>query len=301
MQIDLAIIGAQKAGTTALFNYLKQHPGLRGHAQREFTFFYYDAEFAQGESQALARYFPDHDREPDAGSAHVIKHVFLMRSATAVERLRQHNPDCRLACVLRDPVKRAWSAYLHARRRGWQDARVPFAEIVRQQIEAHAADAGHDDPRLDYVRNGCYLDDLQRVAAIFPRRALHVVLAEDLAGDPAGETNRLLAQAGYAPLPASFTAERHNVQKRARSERLARAVSRLERSRLLRGAASLIPAGAKHRLRYALIALNERRAAPQPMDPAALDLLARFYAPRNRALAAWLGTELRWTTPGAEP
>ena len=297
MKIDLAIIGAQKAGTTALFNYLKQHPGLRGHGQREFTFFYYDTEFARGERAALARYFPDHEHQSEAGLAHVIKHVFLMRSATALERLQSHNPDCRLACVLRDPVERAHSAYLHARRRGWQDDRMPFVEIIRRQIDAYAAGTQNHDPRLDYVRNGCYIDDLQRVTAIFPRRALHVVLAEALARDAAGETNRLLARAGYAPLPPGFTGRRHNVQKRARSEGLARIMNRLERSPVLRGAASLVPARARYRLRYALIALNERRGAPPAMDPAAMDLLAGFYAPKNRELANWLGAEPGWIAP----
>ena len=46
--IDIMIIGAQKAGTTSLKNYLGEHPELQTHPQKEFGYVWDDKEFNQG-------------------------------------------------------------------------------------------------------------------------------------------------------------------------------------------------------------------------------------------------------------
>jgi hypothetical protein len=38
-KINLFIIGGQKTGSTSLFNYLKKHPKIISHEQRELTLF----------------------------------------------------------------------------------------------------------------------------------------------------------------------------------------------------------------------------------------------------------------------
>ena len=152
MKIDIAIIGAQKAGTTSLFNYLKQHPALLGHEQREMTYFFDDEEYATGEHEGLARYFPDETKGASFNGGYIVKHVLLMRSPTALDRLKRHNPQCRLVCVLRDPVKRAYSAYQYAQRRSWQEKGETFDEIVGRLIDQDGAENAVSDIRLDHLR-----------------------------------------------------------------------------------------------------------------------------------------------------
>lgn len=47
-KIDIFIIGAQKAGTTSLKNYLGEHPQINTHTTKEFSYFYDDEEYNAG-------------------------------------------------------------------------------------------------------------------------------------------------------------------------------------------------------------------------------------------------------------
>ena len=125
-KIDLAIIGAQKAGTSSLKNYINQHPNVEGHWQTEFGFFGIEDEYVKGYDTMAPRYFNvKADNEP---IKRVIKHAHLHGNSKLIARLKEHNPDCELVFVLRDPVDRAYSSYLREKSSGLAD--YPFEEIL---------------------------------------------------------------------------------------------------------------------------------------------------------------------------
>ena len=45
---DFLILGAQKAGTTALYSYLRRHPSITGPSWKEVS--YFDRHYARGEA-----------------------------------------------------------------------------------------------------------------------------------------------------------------------------------------------------------------------------------------------------------
>ena len=96
-KIDIAIIGAQKAGTTSLKSYLGEHPQVVTHPHIEFSFFADNDQFELGYEKIFKK---------DFGSKHIeITHKVLAKNVTlsfrefALERLRLHNPDCKI-CLL---------------------------------------------------------------------------------------------------------------------------------------------------------------------------------------------------------
>ena len=56
-KIDIAIIGAQKAGTTSLKNYLGEHSEVTTHPHTEFSFFADEDQFESGYNNVFEKYF----------------------------------------------------------------------------------------------------------------------------------------------------------------------------------------------------------------------------------------------------
>ena len=127
-KIDLMIVGAQKAGTTALKNYLNEHPKVLGHPQTEFAYFsdndLYERDFD--------KVFKEHFLVGNSKTAQVIiaKNVTICSSKISLERLRDHNPDCKIVFVVREPVSRAYSSYTMEVFNGWLTREFSCIETV---------------------------------------------------------------------------------------------------------------------------------------------------------------------------
>src|SRR5919201_3141433 len=146
---DFLIIGAQKAGTTALYAYLRWHPGITGPSWKEVSFF--DRYYARGEAwyrgnmpsrprQWLAE--RRNGRPPLVGEA---SPSYLFHPL-APERVANLLPRARLIAVLRNPVDRAFSHYQHELSLGrehlsFEEALDREDERLRGEVERMKQDA----------------------------------------------------------------------------------------------------------------------------------------------------------------
>lgn len=101
------ITGAQKAGTTALFDYLSKHPAISAPSVKEIDFFNCESRFKAG-TGFYHSHFP-----VDGGKGMLTFEASpgYLLSSRAPERIREYNPDIRLMVILREPVERAFSAW----------------------------------------------------------------------------------------------------------------------------------------------------------------------------------------------
>ena len=212
---DFLIIGAAKSGTTALANYLGEHPEIFVPALKELCFFAYDAEHAG------PRRFWDGSRHPfpvrtlaeygacfaDLGGARLAGEgsPLYMESEQAPARIRDVLPHVKLIAILRQPAERAWS--------GYQMNLLQNREPEGDPVAALGADSR-------YVRIGYYAEALRRYYALFPRDRLRVVLHDDLRADPAALMSGLYAFLGADPAFRPGLDVRHNEGGAARSRLL---------------------------------------------------------------------------------
>ena len=100
------ILGAQRAGTSSLYNYLRQHPSLRLPRKKEMHFF--DLYYMRG-LKWYARQFPAFvfNRTKKTGEA---TPYYLFHPAVA-ERVANALPNVKLIALLRDPTVRAFSHF----------------------------------------------------------------------------------------------------------------------------------------------------------------------------------------------
>lgn len=169
------IVGAQKAGTTALFDYLGDLPGVALSTVKEVHFFDDEGvDWSAPDYELYHRAFP----APDGrilGEATPI-YAYWPR---ALERIRAYNPDMRLIFMLRDPVDRAWSHWRMEFSRGVETH--PFAWCVREGRGRlfDAAPWGHHR-EFSYVERGFYGEQLERLFQLFPARQVLLLRNEDL-------------------------------------------------------------------------------------------------------------------------
>lgn len=282
--MDLMIVGAQKAGTTSLKEYLGQHPGVATHKQREMMYFVADPEYAQGYEAAATRYFGP---GPGPEARRVAKSVGVMFLPEALERLARHSPTVRAVAVLRHPVERAYSAYWYCRKFGWED-RPSFEEGLAAEAERTRAGTEHAR-HTAYVARGLYATQVQRLYERLGRERVRIVLFDDLARDPAGVCRTLFdfieVDSGFVPQ----VDRRTNPGGAARSEWLARILSG---AGLGRTARRMLPQRIAGGLKQRLRSLNEAEFSPPAIDPATRTRLLDTFAASNERLAELITRDL---------
>lgn len=291
------IIGAAKAGTTALYEYLKQHPQIFMSPVKEPKFFAFRDEtldFAgPGDMDAQRTVVTNQGAYENlfraAGGARAIGEasVIYLSSAKACAGIRDAVPDARLIAVLRDPVERAFSNYLMNVRDGRET--LDFADALameEQRIREHWEFIWH------YTRAGFYFQQLRRYYDTFPSAQLHIILHEDLEQAPLRVTQETFA---FLDVDPSFQPDvwvKHNVSTAVPKWRY-RIPRRTLRSRPARWLKPHLPARAQQKIEQVLQQRDKPRPARQPEVRRQLralfreDILALQDLIR-RDLSAWL-------------
>jgi len=282
------LVGAPKAGTTSLYRYACQHPDLESHEQREMALFFSDDEYRHGTDAGIAKYYP----HAEQGRAALAKHVFTMYSPDALQRLKRHHRDVHVVALLRDPVKRAYSSYWYARRRGWETA-TTFERAIDWEL-AEPNGGWLDKRDRMHLRVGVYHPHIQSLLDTFGSERVHVFLTDDLAENSARLCRQIFEAAGVDPGYVCDPAQTHNAAAAARSEYLARAVAGAFKSKgtIKRSIRNLIPHRVACWARKAVLRANEKPFTPPPMNPDTRDRLIEYFEPHNRALGEMIGTDL---------
>ena len=197
---DFLVIGAQKAGTTALYAYLRWHPGIAGPSWKEVSFF--DRHWWRGEAWYRGQ-FPLRAGERLVGEA---SPSYLFHPL-APERARSLVPEAKLVALLRDPVDRAYSQYQHEVALGREP--LSFEDALAAEDERLVGEVERliEDPRAfsrawwdhTYTARGRYAEQLERWLEAFPSEQLLVVRTEDLGERPAETYGSILAFLGAEP------------------------------------------------------------------------------------------------------
>ena len=196
---NFIVIGAAKAGTTALYWYLAEHPMVFMSPLKETNYFAYglDADGRLLYGNPEVHHFPvtsraDYERLfAEAGRALAIGEAspIYLECPQAATRIHELLPGSRIICAIRHPVDRAYSDYLmYLRSRGRRldpDRDLsPTAEWAR--------------PDSHWMRIGNYHDQLLRYFQAFPRDRIHVFLFDDLKRSPLTVVRELYGFLGEA-------------------------------------------------------------------------------------------------------
>ena len=174
------LLGVQKSGTTAIAGMLAEHSEIFVPSVKETYFFIDESLNSRGESWYLSEYYSRNS----VGNARFLCDAtpFYLCSEEAMKRVASFSdPDARFIVCLRDPVKRAYSAYWHQRRLGNETADFKVALDIEADRIAEAKASGGRWWRHAYAEVGLYGKHLELAFSIFGRERILVLNENDLA------------------------------------------------------------------------------------------------------------------------
>ncbi len=183
------ILGAQKAGTSALFSMLNQHPQVIGSHHKELGFFI-SFGIQYGDFLTYHSMFPMPHRLVSGKLTFEATPDYLY-CTECPQKIYSYSPDMLFVAILRDPVARAYSAWNMYRRfasspnadfrklaeyRTFSDAVIDEMKVIEQTKWSNNSFA--------YVRRGVYVEQLQRYFQYFPHAACLILDYQDLLDSP---------------------------------------------------------------------------------------------------------------------
>ncbi|WP_170763229.1 sulfotransferase domain-containing protein [Ruegeria lacuscaerulensis] len=205
---DFLIIGAARAGTTALHSYLRQNPSIFMPSVKEPNFFSFEgetlnctgpgADYINNSVVDLDAYRALFAPAP-AGSIRGEASPLYLYSPKAPARIHHHIPHVRMVVILRNPIDQALSHYLYAVKQRIEPLE-DFAEAL--DAEETRLDAGWQ-PLFGYSRFPRYAEQLSRYFRLFDRDQFLIRTYEDFQTDPQGLiadiTEFIGADTGFCP------------------------------------------------------------------------------------------------------
>jgi hypothetical protein len=178
---NLFIIGAAKAGTTALYDYLTQHPQIFVSRVKEPLFFSLEEYYARGLDWYEDEYFEGAEDYPVRAEA--TPH-YLYWSEKVAPRIKEAYGDrpVKFIVAFRDPVSRAYSWYWNMVREGKED--LSFEEALRAE-ERRLRQKHHELNQLGsmaygYSAGSRYASLLQPYLELFSPEDFFFVFQDDL-------------------------------------------------------------------------------------------------------------------------
>jgi hypothetical protein len=183
---NFLIIGAAKAGTTSLYEYLKQHPQIWMSPVKETNFFALEGEtldFRGPDDQNYINKFSITKIEDYLNLFQGIENQVAIGEASplylyhpkAPKRIQHYIPNVKLIVILRNPVDRAYSSFLHLVRDRREPLRI-FAQALREEDVRIRSSWEHI---WHYKQMGFYYVQLNQYFNRFGKQQIRVYLFDD--------------------------------------------------------------------------------------------------------------------------
>jgi hypothetical protein len=323
--LDFIVIGAQKAGTTSLFEYLRTNPSISLPASKEMPYFSCELERSRGWEDYMRRVFAFADPSAKWGTVtpqYMVGGLVdqpnpspagdVYDERTIPLRIRDHAPDAKLIAILRDPVQRAHSHHRMMVMEGAEQR--SFDEAVRDLLRPQALERSRRCPveTTGYVTWGEYGRILSGYLDVFSREQFLVLFTEELELNPASllERVREFLEVEEAPMPDNLG---HRYRTGGTDRRfswlrpyaLQSAITQLP---AMRACWHLLPEGARrlvdHRFMRAAYRLDlwnrSTKVADEQPQLETLELLRDHFAPDLDRLQAELGLTVPWRNQAAD-
>lgn len=188
---NFLIVGAAKAGTTALYHQLKKHPDIYMSPQKEMNFFALKDKILDfngpGDMEGIhcTSITKQNDYQAFFSNLKGFKALgevspLYLYSPIAPKTIHTLIPDAKIIIVLRNPVYRAFSAFSHLRRDHREiieDFEIAFSKNDERK-NSNWAEIWH------YKSMGLYFEQVQRYIGYFPRNQILFIIYEDYLKKP---------------------------------------------------------------------------------------------------------------------
>ncbi len=198
------IIGAMKCGTTSLYEYLGPHPDLGRSTPKETNFFLTPKHFSKGVPYYESLFKKDRKIAFEASP----NYTKLPKFPGVPERMHSVVPDAKLVYIMRDPIKRIISHYLHFYAN--RHEKLSFSEAIRHS-------------KYIYIESSKYYYQLEAFLEYYNKDQIYCMCSEELSQNPEQEMNALC---DFLDIPYNFDINKLNQRAHVTSQKMR--VSKLE-------------------------------------------------------------------------
>lgn len=177
---DFIIVGAQKAGTSALFSILNQHSQITGAHRKEIN--YFDQDRIYNNDNNYNHYYSFFPLPMNVRSNHLVFEAtpeYLYHPYCA-KRIFKFNPSIKIIAILREPATRAYSAWRmyhnfknHPEYSHLYEPRS-FRQVIDEETKQIEQANWYNNP-IGYVKRGIYSEQLKAYIDQFPNKQLFII------------------------------------------------------------------------------------------------------------------------------
>jgi hypothetical protein len=173
----LFVVGAQRSGTTYLYNILDYHPEvcMAKPVKPEPKYFLDNKKYTMGREYYESLYFGACSNKTKYYGE---KSTSYMEGQLVPERIKHYYPEARIIMILRDPVERAYSNYKFSVQNGIES--LSFADALEAEEERSLSKSGEIsvNPYL-YKTRGRYINYIYKYLEVFDRSKINVIIHEE--------------------------------------------------------------------------------------------------------------------------
>ena len=188
---DFVIIGAQKSGTTSLYDFIVKHPDIVPTPAKELKYFSTGYRFGKlwyrsNFPTKIQRYYFYKKTKKKLLSGEASPNYLFWQAAPS--RMKALLPDVKLIVILRNPVDRAYSHYHMLLRLNRES--ISFEKVIKLEEEQRVRERKRMITDPDYIHNrdstnlclanGIYVDQLENWFKYYGREKFLILTAEDL-------------------------------------------------------------------------------------------------------------------------
>jgi len=200
-QVDFVVAGVQKAGTTAIHDFLAQHPQIALLRDQADHFFDKPEHFrSEPDYRILHSNFKPGRSWQTAGEV-TADYLYYPQ---ALERIAAYNPRMRIVISLRNPTSRAFSQW-NMRREKDQEP-LEFLDALKRDQEIGITKGPRGNA---YIARSLYSPQLEKVFTLFQSTQVLVLKYETLRSDPAAGLDQVFDFLGVDRRPGLRNKERN--------------------------------------------------------------------------------------------
>jgi hypothetical protein len=261
-----------KCGTTSLHYYLSTHPQIFMSARKELDFFSNDATYARGLDWYSAQFQTTQPVRGESSPNYSKRHLFPETAARLVTAL----PDVRLIYLVRDPIDRLISHFVH----GQSKTSVTYNLSKLMRADSHEARA--------ILLTGKYMYQLEPFLGLLGEQRIMVVPLEQLEKERDSTLRRIVSFVGADPqqnLEISAAKKLNSAKRRSQPTALGELADR---------APEAVRQPLRRLLRRLPNRLTQRPIAAPSLDSSDLDWLATYYRSDTEKLERFMGIKTGW-------
>jgi len=286
-KIDFLVIGAQKSGTTTIYDWLSQHSNIFLPEIKENPYFADDKLYRHG-VRYLDVLYKKYSNQKIIGGAY----VNLMYFPYVIDRIRDYNPRMKFIVALRNPINRAYSAYWYFRSNGLEecDTFEKALELEKERITGSFTEQAD----FTYIEHGKYADQLKYYLSAFGPEQLLSFFSDELRSNPEEVLGRVLKFLNLDNQTADFNLSRDsNSAHKPRFPAFQKFLFSRDnwyKQLYLRVLPNSVRMMIKKTITQKIISWNRSRFQYPPMNPDTRRMLVEFYKPYNAQLKKLIGT-----------